>query len=212
MNSGIKEEIIQASYRLFKEKGYTATSMRQIADACGIAVGNLSYHFPKKESIIMQIHNDLLNFFLENLPANLYEHDPWVGYFAAEYSLATGLNFTEEIRRIYLDAINHPALRNTYYTTHYKLFTDFMDGNYPANPSTMLTSTIAMCSLEFNMLEQFDINEGVDAFDELITKIFMAKVGFLGLPPNKYSVEIEKGIALGKRLHFDAVSQTVTFV
>lgn len=212
MNRGIKEDIIQASYKLFKEKGYSATSMRQIADACGIAVGNLSYHFPKKESIIMQIHNDLLNFFLENLPADLYEHDPWVGYFAAEYSIATGLNFTEDIRRIYLDAINHPALRNTYYTSHYKLFTDFMDGNYPADPHTMLTSTVAMCSLEFNMLEQFDINEGVEAFDKLITNIFNTRIYFLGLPEKPYNEQIQKGIALGKRLRFDPVSQSVTLI
>ncbi len=212
MNRGIKDEILQASYKLFTEQGYSSTSMRQIADKCNIAVGNLSYHFPKKEDIIMQIHNDLLSFFLDNLPPDLYERDSWIGYFAAEYSLATGLNFTPEIRRLYLEAINHSALRQSYYGTHYKLFTDFMGENLPADENKMFMSTVAMCSLEFNMLEEFDVAEGVEAFDELLTQIFSTRIMFLGLDNEKYQKVIERGIKLGKRLRFDPVSQTVTLV
>ena len=60
--------IISAAYRLFINKGYHATSMRQIADEAGLAPGGLYNHFAGKEEIfaamLMERHP-----FLEIMPA-----------------------------------------------------------------------------------------------------------------------------------------------
>jgi AcrR family transcriptional regulator len=44
-------EITQAAYRLFLERGYHGTSMRQIAQSAGIALGGIYNHFESKEDI-----------------------------------------------------------------------------------------------------------------------------------------------------------------
>lgn len=59
--------LIEAAYQLFNNKGYHATSMRNIADAAGLALGGIYNHFQSKEDIfvamLMERHP-----FLEILP------------------------------------------------------------------------------------------------------------------------------------------------
>ena len=45
------EKILQIASRLFVKKGYTATSMREIAAEAGIGKATIYYHYPDKESI-----------------------------------------------------------------------------------------------------------------------------------------------------------------
>lgn len=50
-----RESILQAAADLFREKGYEDVSMRNIADALGISVGNLTYYFKYKEDLIEEV-------------------------------------------------------------------------------------------------------------------------------------------------------------
>ncbi len=50
-----REEIILAAYNLFLENGYHGTSMRQIAQRAGIALGGIYNHFASKEEIFTTI-------------------------------------------------------------------------------------------------------------------------------------------------------------
>ncbi len=43
--------LIEAAYELFNSKGYHGTSMRNIADAAGLALGGIYNHFQSKEDI-----------------------------------------------------------------------------------------------------------------------------------------------------------------
>ena len=52
-----KQEIINVSLELFNEYGYSAVTMRQIAEKLNISVGNLTYHFKKKDDILLTIMN-----------------------------------------------------------------------------------------------------------------------------------------------------------
>ncbi|HEY3313409.1 MAG TPA: helix-turn-helix domain-containing protein [Anaerolineales bacterium] len=47
--------ILDAAYLLFTSQGYAATSMRQIAERAGLAVGSIYNHFPSKEAIFEDI-------------------------------------------------------------------------------------------------------------------------------------------------------------
>lgn len=51
MKRDIKSEIVAAATELFNQSGYRAVSMRSIADAMNISVGNLTYHFKRKEDL-----------------------------------------------------------------------------------------------------------------------------------------------------------------
>ncbi len=44
-------KILAAAAQLFEQQGYRSVSMRAIAAALGISVGNLTYHFPHKQDI-----------------------------------------------------------------------------------------------------------------------------------------------------------------
>jgi AcrR family transcriptional regulator len=46
-----RQAILQAAYELFLEKGYSATSMREIARRAGLALGGIYNHFHGKEGI-----------------------------------------------------------------------------------------------------------------------------------------------------------------
>ncbi|MFR6332611.1 MAG: TetR/AcrR family transcriptional regulator [Eisenbergiella sp.] len=54
-----KEAICDAAAQLFNEKGYDQVSMREIAKQAGTTIGNLTYYFPKKEDIVIQIVSEL---------------------------------------------------------------------------------------------------------------------------------------------------------
>jgi AcrR family transcriptional regulator len=46
-----RSQILEAAQHLFTEQGYHGTSMRQIAQEAGIALGGIYNHFPSKENI-----------------------------------------------------------------------------------------------------------------------------------------------------------------
>jgi AcrR family transcriptional regulator len=47
--------IIESAYELFLEQGYAATSMRQIAEQAGLALGGIYNHFASKEAIFSEL-------------------------------------------------------------------------------------------------------------------------------------------------------------
>ena len=59
--------LIEAAYQLFNSTGYHATSMRDIADAAGLALGGIYNHFQSKEDIFAAMLLDR-HPFLEILP------------------------------------------------------------------------------------------------------------------------------------------------
>jgi AcrR family transcriptional regulator len=50
-----RETILAAAQKLFGERGYDATSLRQIADAVGTTKAAVYYHFPAKEHLLLEL-------------------------------------------------------------------------------------------------------------------------------------------------------------
>ncbi len=50
-----RQTIIDAAHQLIVEQGYAGTSMRQIAERSGVALGGIYNHFPNKEAIFSEI-------------------------------------------------------------------------------------------------------------------------------------------------------------
>ena len=50
-----REDILQAALALFLERGYHGTSMRQIAEQAGVALGGIYNHFASKEEIFLEV-------------------------------------------------------------------------------------------------------------------------------------------------------------
>lgn len=62
-----RDEIREAAARLFRDKGYAATSMRDLAGAVDIKASSLYNHFDSKEDILRQICFDNAQRFLAGL-------------------------------------------------------------------------------------------------------------------------------------------------
>lgn len=60
-----RERILDAALELFRTQGYAETTMRQIAQAADVAVGNAYYYFASKDQLILAFyernHTDHLN-------------------------------------------------------------------------------------------------------------------------------------------------------
>jgi AcrR family transcriptional regulator len=59
--SGRRADMVKLAAELFAEKGYRATTVREIADAAGILSGSLYHHFDSKESIGDEILSSFMN-------------------------------------------------------------------------------------------------------------------------------------------------------
>jgi len=60
-------EIMAAAIQLFKDKGYHATSMQDIADAVGLQKGSLYHYISSKEDLLILIIREALAQYISNL-------------------------------------------------------------------------------------------------------------------------------------------------
>lgn len=70
--------VLDAAASLFAEKGYVATSMRDIAQQCGMLPGSLYYHFAAKEDLLVAVYERGVAELLVNVRAAIAkELEPW---------------------------------------------------------------------------------------------------------------------------------------
>jgi AcrR family transcriptional regulator len=79
-----RAELLAAAAEVFAERGYSATTVREVAEAAGILGGSLYYHFDSKESMVEEI----LSTFLD---------DMWAGF---ERVLAAGLGARQTLEAL----------------------------------------------------------------------------------------------------------------
>ena len=56
---GTKEKIRKAALKRFNEEGIVNVRLQHIADEAFVSVGNLAYHYPNKESILLALYDEL---------------------------------------------------------------------------------------------------------------------------------------------------------
>ena len=66
------EHILRAALSVLVEEGSRAFTLRRIAAECGMKVGNLSYYFPRKEDLVQQLLEAILNGYAD-LSASMLE-------------------------------------------------------------------------------------------------------------------------------------------
>jgi AcrR family transcriptional regulator len=79
-----RQLILETALRLFRERGYTETTMRAIAKEAGVAVGNAYYYFDSKEHLIQ----------------GFYDRNQAAHRAAAEGVLANNKDFAERLRGV----------------------------------------------------------------------------------------------------------------
>lgn len=84
-SSNRQQEIILESARLFRQKGYLATSIRDISESLNITSAALYYHFKNKEEILLEIMRLSLSRLHTAVQAAITKHhdEPWAQIRAA---------------------------------------------------------------------------------------------------------------------------------
>lgn len=75
LSSSRRETILSKAAELFATRGVATTTVRDIGDAAGILSGSLYYHFPSKESIVVDIVIPFFRELLERYQRVLAEYE-----------------------------------------------------------------------------------------------------------------------------------------
>ena len=104
-----KQLVLHTAARLFLQKGYTATALRQIAKEAGVNIGSVMYLYESKENILC----DLVSFvmggqFAETERLLAGKTEDMLLFWAAETTLQLYIaESSEHIRELYLAAYSH---------------------------------------------------------------------------------------------------------
>lgn len=87
-----RQQIILEAARLFAQKGFEGTSMRDIAAATGILAGSLYHHFTSKEELFVAVHEAGMRVLMETVGGAVQGiDDPWDRLEAAAAAHCTAL-------------------------------------------------------------------------------------------------------------------------
>ena len=196
MNKDLKNIIIGTSRRLFEQEGYGSVTMREIADACGISVGNLTYYYHRKEDILMTIHDQIMNAFTDSIATEERLQTGLSGYFAAEYAFMNYIIHDEALSSLYNQVINVPALRSSYIQEHHDLFLSYVPSG--RNDPLQSAATAAMSGMEFQLADSGYL---IRSFDDSMQSVFRCRCLFSERKLTKDAEnQIQEGILHGKQL------------
>lgn len=73
-----RQQLLDVAARLFRERGYHVTSMRDIAREVGMLSGSIYYHFPSKEEMLLAVYEEGLRHIAERVDAAVSgQRTPW---------------------------------------------------------------------------------------------------------------------------------------
>jgi AcrR family transcriptional regulator len=111
-----RSEIVKAAYRVLSERGYEATSIKDIAKAADIAPGLIHYYFATKEDLLVAVVEEA-NTIARNQFATLREGDPGgrdLATAAFDLSLARLRSHPHDYRlrlELFAVGLHNPAVR-----------------------------------------------------------------------------------------------------
>jgi AcrR family transcriptional regulator len=99
-----RQQLLDAAAGRFREFGYAATSMRDIAGDVGMHAGSMYYHFPSKEELLVAVHEEGIRRISAAVTAAIAKvRDPWqrLEAFAAAHlaALLDGGDYTQVVIR-----------------------------------------------------------------------------------------------------------------
>lgn len=118
------DKILKTARRLFVQQGYTATSMRQVAEEAGIGKATIYHHFPDKEAIILALVEENSVAVKELLQLVRAENDPRRRIRVATTSSVNFLYEFADIMRIARTEI--PGWRNKMKSGYLTFFDQYM--------------------------------------------------------------------------------------
>jgi len=99
-----RARLLDAAAKLFSERGFHATSMRDIAKAVGMLSGSIYYHFESKEEMLLAVYEEGVRGVAERVEQAVAKHDaPWARLEAACAAHLSGLIAHRDYARVMIE-------------------------------------------------------------------------------------------------------------
>ena len=104
-----KLEVIQTATRMFLEKGYSATSIKAIADKLDMSTGHLTFYFPTKEHLLAELVEMLCDFQWTQIRQYVDDGESLLMAVCLELTAMSAICEENEVAKdFYLAAYTHP--------------------------------------------------------------------------------------------------------
>lgn len=125
-----KRQIIKVGCELFVKKGFYNTTLAMIAKEIGISVGNLNFHFPTKEDLLMVLTQELCDFQWKLMEYEAKEGLSSLLAICLELAtMASACEQNETVKDFFLASYNHSKtleiIRNKDYQRNKEIFKQY---------------------------------------------------------------------------------------
>lgn len=202
-----KEKIMKAATQAFKEKGYGAVNLKELAQRMGISRGNLAYHFKDKELLLAAIVGEMW----KKIREEKLKAKQAVSFKNLRSLTQMYYGFQKEYSFVFLDThvTNHPIVKNQFRAMVEQSITDFEEiiafgiqvGNLKEEqiPGTYKSLAFSVWMIGFYWLSQqitrgektvadaekviwslvlpYMTQKGIDAFKQFYGETFYKKLG-----------------------------------
>lgn len=104
-----KLEIMQVAMRMFLEKGFTNTSAKAISNELNISTGNLTFYYPTKEHILLELTKEITQFHTKSIDKIFKKEKNDLYSYCWEVTAQIVLcEENEQAKDIYLAIYSHP--------------------------------------------------------------------------------------------------------
>jgi AcrR family transcriptional regulator len=176
-SSVTKQNIIEAAIKLFNEKGYYDTNIKEIAAEAGIAHPCIYYYFESKESLAREIFDNIADK-IRSVTAKIYEEnrDLLLNIMINYILIFRYIAFNKTTQAVYLDLVrycnydksNFNRLKNTYFKAFKDFFAEYnVEATDQQINAYILTSDACAKALfkgMVNCLLDFSLEEAADYF------------------------------------------------
>ena len=108
--SHVKEKLKRATYELLAEKGYASVSTRDIAKRADTALGQLTYYYKTKDSLINEVLDEIIEELIAKLEDNV--NNATDKKQAIKDSFLKFLEYNDNTQRIVIDFISQSFYNN----------------------------------------------------------------------------------------------------
>lgn len=99
---------MQVAMKMFLEKGFTNTSAKAISNELNISTGNLTFYYPTKEHILLELTKDITEFHTKCINKVSKEHDDLFSYCWEISSQIMLCEENEQAKDLYLAIYSYP--------------------------------------------------------------------------------------------------------
>ncbi|MBR2977789.1 MAG: TetR/AcrR family transcriptional regulator [Oscillospiraceae bacterium] len=172
-------KVIRSAPKLFLTQGFSKTTHRQIADASGIGLGTITYHYKVKEDLLRVLFEELMDFHLDLIDASQEKSNDALFSYALEIAVQIALCETDDkAYDLYYAAYSHPAtfdyIKDWAAKKNYHLLRDRLPDWSEEDFRTVenITSGIELAAFTAPKNRYFSLQDKISLFLDSMMKIY----------------------------------------